>query len=512
MHFTREFTSPLEASIFVEALRAAPAGFLASGLIAHALLWAVATQFAEPSPPPQMAVALALGREWLAGYADLPPLPAWVSEAIFRATASLFALRLASAFCVALAGWILFQFARRVVGDRQGAIAVLLLVSVFPVAFPGSALTGELLQMPLAAAAILSWWIAAGERNPSAWIVLGGILGAMAYAGPHVLALLAALVIATVLSARLRASVLRARALISIGVGVFVAAFVAGPRLIWLWQNGCSGLFAGPGAGILPADVFSAPRLLFSVFAGHFGFGLLIFLSSVYAKGARENAPVFFRERAAVFSRRSVLVLAVVPAALAMLALYFLERSERVQFLSPLLMLGGLAAVLMGGERLILRRQMLVGSIALIFLLVPPAMLVFTSFVPGLLSDNRAANWPAASASRTFTEIYRTRTGRALEYIAGERVAASQIAVLSADRPHVFIDADRALSPWIDDADFRKKGGVVFWEIAGADSAPPAALVKALPAFTPEAPLRLSWSRGFGDPVRLGWAIVPPQP
>jgi hypothetical protein len=58
MRAIRETNGPLEASIFVEGLRAIPAGFLGIGLLAHALLWAVATHFAEPSPPPQMATVL----------------------------------------------------------------------------------------------------------------------------------------------------------------------------------------------------------------------------------------------------------------------------------------------------------------------------------------------------------------------------------------------------------------------------------------------------------------------
>ena len=509
MRAIREANGPLEASIFVEGLRAIPAGFLGIGLIAHALLWAVATHLAEPSPPPQMAVALALGREWLAGYAELPPLAAWLSEAIYRATHSLFLLRLAAALCVAIAGWILFLFARRIVGERHGAISILLMVSVFPVAFPGSSLTGELLQMPLAAAAILTWWLAASERNPGAWIVLGAILGSMIYAGPQALALAAAFAGATLLSARFRAAASRVGALLSIACGLLVFAFVAGPRLFWLWQNGWQNLFSGSGAGILPGEMVSPLRLPFSLMLGHFGFALILFLAT--ANVAKESAPFFIRERTTLSSRRSVISLAIAPALLTLIALYALSYPARLQFFSPLLMLSGFAAVLIGGGRLVIRRQRLVGAIALIFLFAPVVMQFLFSFAPGWFGENRSANWPAAAAARTFTEIYHTRTGRPLEFIVGERVQSAQIAILSNDRPRIFIGADTKGSLWIDEAEFKKKGGIVFWEIRGADNAPPAEFSARLPAFAEEAPLRLPWSRGGGDPVRLGWAIVPPQ-
>lgn len=511
MPIFREAAGPLEASVFVEGLRAAPAAFLAIGLIAHALFWAIATHFAEPSPPPQMAVAIALGREWFAGYLELPPLAAWVSAAIHRVTNSLFAVRLASAFCVASAGWIVFLFARRIAGDRHGAIAILLMVSVFPVAFPGSSLTGELLQMPLAATAILSWWLAAGEGKPNAWIALGVVLGVMLYAGPQALAFLFAIVAVTLLSEHARAALMRRDAVLCIALAIFVFLFIAGPRFIWLAQHGWSNLFAGNGAGIVAGEALSPVRLLFSTVAGHFGLALLLFLATAYAAKAKENAPVFVRKPVTPFSQRSVLVLAILPVIVALLSVYVFGREVRLQFLSPLLMLGGLAAVLMAGERLIVRRQMLVGGIALIFLIVPPGMLLFFSFTPGWVSDNRAANWPASAAARTLTDIYHTRTGRPLEFVIGERVHGAQLAVLSADRPQLFVDADKTLSPWIDDAEFKKKGGVVFWEIRGADGAPPAEYLARLPAFVAEAPLRLPWARGGGDPVRLGWAIVPSQ-
>lgn len=510
MRDLQETSGPLEASIFVEALRGIPAVFLGIGLIVHALLWAIATHIAEPSPPPQMAAAVVLGREWLAGYENLPPLPAWISAAIFHLTNSLFFVRLAAALCVASAGWILFLFARRIVGDRQGAIAILLMVSVFPVAFPGSSLTGDLLQMPLAAGAIYAWWAAAAERNQNAWIALGVILGVMMYAGPQALALAAALVLVTLLSARMRASIARIEAAICIAFAIGVFTFIAGPRLLWLWQHGWGNLLAGTGAGISQDELISPLRLPLTILLGHFGFALLLFLATAYAAKEKENAPVFVRESTSLSSRRGVAVLAIVPALLALLALYAFELRARPQFFSSLLMLSGVCAVLIGGGRLIVRRQRIVGVVALIFLIAPAAMQIFFSLAPGWFGENRSTNWPANAAARTFTEIYHTRTGRKLEFLVGERVQAAQIATLSADLPHIYIDGDMKRSPWIDDAEFRKKGGVVFWRIRGTDNSPPAELAARLAAFVEEAPLRLPWARGGGDPVRIGWAIVPP--
>ena len=512
MRISSDTAGPLEASVFVEGLRAHPAWFVGLALATHALLWTVATQIAEPTPHPELAVGLALGREWMPGYAGVPPLPVWISAAIYGVTGSLFALRFVAALCVASAGWIIFLFARRVAGDRQGAIAVLLMCGVYPVAFPVGPLNGDTLQMPLAALAILCWWLAVGERKVNAWIVLGFVLGVMFYAGVQGIILGVVFAAVTALSRRARKSLMRFDALLCLLFGLFVLVFVITPRMLWLARNGFYNLFAGANAGIDLRALANPLELPLTLLAGHAGLVALVFLATVYAVRAKDNAPVFIRIRETLLSRRAATVLAIVPVALALLVLFVLEVRAKHSIAASLLMLTGLLAVLMTGERLIIRRQRLVAFTALGLLIVPPALEIATGLAsPWFADQSRATNWPARTAARTFTEIFRTRTGRELEYIVGERVPASQIAIMSRTRPRVFVDADVSQSPWIDAAEFKTRGGVVFWEIRGADPSPPAWLVAWLPQFTPEAPLRLPWERGGADPLRLGWAIVPPS-
>lgn len=513
MRISDHVAGPLEASVFVEALRAKPAWFLALALFVHAVLWAIAMQVSEAAPDPELAVGLALGREWQLGYFGAPPLSAWLSEAIYWLTGSLFALRAAAALCVALAGWIIFLFARRIVGDRHGAIAVLLMVGVYPVAFPAGSLNADTVQMPLAAAAILFWWLAAGERRANAWIALGVVLGVMLYAGPQLFALIAVFAAIVAFAPRARRSFNRFDVLLSFVFGVFVFTFLITARMVWLARNGFASIVAGPGSGIEPRALLSPLELPLSILLGQGGLFILVFLATAYAVRAAENAPVFLRETETPFARRSAIALTFAPAAIAILALIAFALPAKAMSLAPLVMLTGLFAVLMTGERLLIRRQRLVGIVAAIFLLLSPAMQVVSSFAsPWFGERSRATNWPAPVAARIFTDIYRTRTGQPLEFVIGERIRAAQIAISSRDRPRIIADGDLAKAPWIDAARFKGKGGIVFWEISGANSDAPAELVSRLPAFVAEAPLRLPWLRGGGlDPVRLGWAIVPPQ-
>ena len=111
------------------------------------------------------------------------------------------------------------------------------------------------------------------------------------------------------------------------------------------------------------------------------------------------------------------------------------------------------------------------------------------------------------------TDIYRTRTGQTLDYVVGDRSTASAVAIESRDRPHIFTDASPEAAPWASREALENDGGIVIWQIRGADAEPPPALAANLPPLVPESPLTLRWARpGNLDYVRLGWAIVPLKP
>ena len=459
---------PLEASIFVEALRAHAGSFVAGALIVHAILWTLAPALSEPTPSPKIALGLAEGREWLLGYPGLPPLAPWLMQAVYAATRSLIAVKMLGPAMVAITGWLVFAFARRIVGERQGAIAALVMVGVHPVAFPVGALDSALVQMPLVAGAVLAWWRAVREGDQRAWLLLGLTLGLLPYAGAlgiFLLAVLAALTLATSTGrATLRVHDSYGGALMAFVVLVIVAA----PRVAWLITHDFSGLIED-AAGTEPLGGFT--------------------LAAVFA-------------------------LATLPFVLAGIAATVLGMRTTIGAFAPLLLYSGLLAVVLAGESLHIHRQRAAALVAIMLLVLPPFLDALIGFVaPWVGNRGLPTNWPAAEVARTVTETFRARTGKRLEIVVADPVSASEVALASRDRPHVFPNGDPRLAPWIKDGDLRAKGAVVIWPIFRGNTAPPASLAANLPLFVPEAPMTLSWVRpGRLDPVRLGWAIIPPSP
>lgn len=510
----RSQPGPLEASIFVEALRANAGGLVAGALIAHAVLWTLTAALAEPTPDPKIAFGLAIGREWQLGYSGVPPLAPWILQAVYKIAPSVFVLKALGPISVALAGWFLFGFARRIVGDRQGAIATLIMVAVLPVAYPVGALDSASIQMPLVAGLVLSWWRALIEKNRAAWLVLGVVGALMLYGGEQGIFFLFVLLALTFGTAGGRGALKAQYSGAPILTALIMFAIISGPRIYWLATHDFSGFYEDTTAGLEPYGVMKSYEAVAGAIAGHLGLLLLIAVASQFLNTTRMVATLVTRIPLGSYALATVIVLATVPFICAAAIALISGARTTTDVFAPLLLYSGLLAIVFAGDTLQIFRQHAAVSLAIVFLIAPPVLDVAISFIaPWVGNRGLVTNWPAQDAARSMTEIYRARTGKPLEFVIASPVIASEIALASRDRPRVFPNADKTLAPWIKDDVLRKKGAIVIWPVIRGNTAPPATLASSLPLFVPEAPLTLDWARpGRLDPVRLGWAIIPPQP
>lgn len=505
------FTSPLEASIYVEGLRARPAFFVGFFLVAHALIWTFVVWISNPTPDPKLAIGLAFGGEWELGYADTPPLAPWIIDLAYRAGGVL-ALYALGPLTVALTGWLVYWLARRIAGDRHGAMAVFLMVGVHPVAFPVGAFDSDLAQMPLIAGAAIAWWQAVVNGNRFGWVALGIVCGLLAYAGVQGAFFLAALLLMTAATARGRASLAENRDQIFAVSGLFIFTLMLTPRMIWLQHNDFAGVMQNLAVPARETGRIDAFSLVAAVVLGHIGLLVIVALASRFFARDGEIAPVFMRAPIEEFGRRLVIVLALLPPLFGLAAAMLSGMRFPSSAAAPLLLYSGLLVMVLMGPALRVHRQRSVAVAAITLLFLPPALELSTALAAPWIEQGRSTNWPAEAAARYVTDVYRTRTGQPLYFIAGSELQASALALMSRDRPRVFIANDPARSPWATRADIEASGGIAVWEIYGADAAPPPALTANLPPLVPESPLTLRWVRpGNLDFVRLGWAIIPPR-
>ena len=132
-------------------------------------------------------------------------------------------------------------------------------------------------------------------------------------------------------------------------------------------------------------------------------------------------------------------------------------------------------------------------------------------FLPWSGTGEIATSMPARAISDFFDDSFARRTNHRLRAVAGETQLASLI-TLHSGRPHLFIDAEPARTPWMTSAKFSETGGVVVWRASDTAGTPPPEILKRFPDIVPEVPRAFEWLvTGRQQLLRIGWAIVRPK-
>ncbi|HEV2000900.1 MAG TPA: glycosyltransferase family 39 protein, partial [Xanthobacteraceae bacterium] len=335
---------PLEASFFVEALRANPAGFVFVGLAVHALLWTLVPLVSEATPDPRLLVGAALGRELQLGYADTPPLAPWLT-ALVHWLLGINAMLALGPLAVAIAGWLVFKLGREIVGERHAAIATLIMVGVHPVAFPIEAFDGNALSIPLAAFAVLSWRRALRDRGSGDLMLFATAVALLAYAGGQGLFIFLALSAFAAATSQGRAALSRYAVDNSALIAAAVFLVVLIPRLLWLALYRFDGAAPAAGAGIDLGVFVGSLAIIGGVILGHVGLLVLVVLGSPLLASDRATAPSFVRPPLDAFTRRTVIVIALAPALIAGVCALLLRWQAPIAAAAPLLLYSGLLVI-----------------------------------------------------------------------------------------------------------------------------------------------------------------------
>ena len=158
-----------------------------------------------------------------------------------------------------------------------------------------------------------------------------------------------------------------------------------------------------------------------------------------------------------------------------------------------------------------------------IFLLGLTASAASDLFGPLWLKHGKRSHFPGYALAQQINQTWEERMHAPLTYVVGETWLAGNLAYYTqaktaADRPHVFIQADSNISPWIDTDHFKQNGGVLIWcdkHCLGEDYAKniPAYLFALFPNAVLQQPLTLAWQTIYHVPTAaIGWAIIPPSP
>ncbi|MCK1362052.1 glycosyltransferase family 39 protein [Bradyrhizobium sp. 199] len=496
-------------SLVIELIRARPRLIVWIVVLLQAAMWLFVALAFYRSPPGTLATLLAFGREYQVGTDLGPPLPVWLADIAYRAAGGhMFGVYVLAELCEIATFIALFHLSRAVVGSQQAVLAVLLTMTVL--AFSSSALDfGPLiLARPLWALLLLHSWQIIGQRRGNAWFAWSIEAGLLLLTTPAAIFLLLLLVVFAVSTAGGRRTL---RALDPL-FALIVVAVLALPYAVWLMRSETLAMPALPQVGELSARALHAAWLLGGLVLGAAAIPALTFLNSGLFATKGEEPPIIFRPPVAPLARNFAYFFALAPVLGAVLISGLLGLESVVGGAGVLLVMSGLAVVVAAGDLIAMRRARMLRMVWAAAVVAPAVgVALAVLLLPWTGANEIATSMPARAISDFFDESFARRTNHRLRAVAGETQLASLI-TLHPGRPHLFIDADPARTPWMSQAKFSETGGVVVWRASDTAGTPPPEILKRFPGIVPEVPRAFEWLvTGRQQLLRIGWAIVRPK-
>src|SRR3984893_2084504 len=279
-------------SLIIELIRARPRLVVWLVVLLQAALWLIVSLLLYRSPPGDLAMVLAYGREYQVGTGLGPPLAFWLADIAFRAAGNhMFGVYLLAQLCSIAMFWALYLLARAIVGGQQAVLAVLLTMTVVAFSSPGLEFGPSVLARPLWALLLLHSWQLIGQNRRNAWFawsIEAGLLLLTTSAAIGLLLLIAGFALA---SARGRRTLMSFDPVFALLVIIVLAL----PYIVWLIRADALVLPHWPAATDLSARALHWALLLGGLVLALSGIARLVVLNSGWLNRKPEEAPIIYR-------------------------------------------------------------------------------------------------------------------------------------------------------------------------------------------------------------------------
>lgn len=498
-------------SLLIEILRTQPRLMFWLVTLGQALLWLAVPALFYAAPPGALADVLAIGREMNFASTFGFPLGYWLPELALRAAGGhIIGVYLLAQICIVVTYWAIFQLGRRLVGERQALLAIMLMVgiSVFTIASPD--FSPDLLMMPLWALSLLLLWRAVGENRPYDFLLLAGVVALMLFTSPLGLLLLLVMTVFVVGTARGRSA---AKHIPALAAAIIMMAAI----VLWVWlmkRNGLAlteGLPRLPEAAWLRPDMVSWLRLVATVLAAQAGAAILIVLAANLTRTRKTDAVAITGAPADRFAQLMMIYGAVTPLVI-MLALAAVIGITSFSRVSPLLVAPALAVIVAAGSVIYIHHQRLLGIVWFSLLLAPPALIALGVLLgPPLFAVDLKVAQPAEEIGRYFAENFERRTGQELAVVGGDRRLATLIALAAPSRPRVLDDGGDGRPQLATRSDANQQGAIIVWRATDRAGTPPDHIKAQFPEIVPEIPRAFDrLVQGRAPLLRIGWGMIRP--
>ncbi len=479
-------------------------------LALHVFCWTLIPTLLQRNAPLDVMEGFVWGREWQWGYYKHPPLQAWLLEAAgYLFGPSGFGYFGLSALCSGLAIWAVYRTGT-MLGDRiRALLAALLAGLILYFNFLSTEFNPNTLTLAIWA---LTGWAFAGallQQKKFYWFMLGILFAAGYYAKYSTALLHFSLFLFLIAQKDARRVLLTPWPYLAVLLG---AALLA-PHVLWLYEhNFMPFTYAASRAGSATNALdhiyfplkFTASQVLALAPAILLAFPILWPSKTVTSYHCAQDP---LRKDLLLWLAFGLLILAFVIS---------LGTGEKFRDMWGMPFLSFIPLWIAYQPLRLSDTRLAIFSIlwTTLFTLAMTAFAVNLLYAPQLGFKPLRGHFPGADLSQKIRAAWQKQTGTPLTYIISDAWLGGNVALYAPDfasRPHVFIDGDAAISPWIDPEDVKTKGGVLLWK----EGEIPKNLLTDFPKAHMQEPIELSQATVLEtlpaqSRIRLGWAILKP--
>lgn len=474
-------------------------------LILHVFFWTLAPTLVRMALPLDAMEGTTWGHQLEWGYDKNPYLNAWLTQtAVFLGGKSGWMIYLFSQLCVAACFWVVWEFGKKFLNPLYALVAVILLAGAQYYNLHAIDFNDNTLETGLWPLTVWFFYLALSKQQTRDWLLTGFFAGLAIMTKYYSALLLIPMFFFLCYRAENRQSFRQP--------GIYLAALlftlIVIPHFIWLFQHDfITVTYAVDRVSEAPSlsrhfvnpTVFAWEQI--EVFLIPLALSILLILG---------KKPIFEQKRILLtpYDREFLLVIGLGPFLLTLLIGAVAGMHLRAGWGAPLLTFWTLILLVILQPQLTiarLQRFLLCGALLLITIVLAYCYSLTKA------GNQSSANYPGVMMAHNLTHQWHNTYHTRLEYVAGERWLAGNIAFYSTDDPSVYIDWNPKVSPWIKEEQLKQQGALFVWEITDNNFQIPSAIKQRFPNLENLQIQHYPWFRDKnGKPVILGVAMLPP--
>jgi 4-amino-4-deoxy-L-arabinose transferase-like glycosyltransferase len=475
-------------------------------IFVHVIAWTLAPMLVRYNLPMDSIEGATWGHQLEWGYDKNPFMNAWLTTlAVYLGGASGWAIYLFSQLSVAAGFWAIWELSKKMLPPVQALLAVLILEGIQYYNFHAIDFNDNTLEVGLWALTSWAFYRALTEKNNTqAWLLTGTFAGLGMMAKYYTALLLLPMFLLLLWHPETRKQFKK----LPIYYGCAVFFIIMTPHLIWLIQHDFVTFdYAVDRVSSEPTwlnHIFYPTQFIWQQFEAILPALALLLISFIGARPLQQQP----RTVISPFNKTFLFFVGLGPLLLTVILSALLGMKLRAGWGQPLFSLWGIILIALLQPNI--TPVKLYRFITLLFIIMGLAIAGYANALIGA-AEPSSANFPGKRIAENLTATWQAKFHTPLQYVAGTRWVAGNIAFYSKDKPAVYIDWNKKFSPWINENNLKQTGAIFVWDLSDGKTIPPAAIKARFATLGTIETQHYTWMRNKSmPPVEILVAYLPP--